>query len=511
MRRLIIGGLLILGLAGTGVAAYLALTPRALPDQRPAIEPVPPLAAVARISTVVVPARIPLAAIREAVNAGAPQTDAGQRDNPLRGFFEGALTWRIDRGPIAVAGESNSLTLSAPLTGQARLQGQLGGAASSGEVGAVIGNLLRQTVPRLQNLTIDQHADIRGAVAATSRPQLTTNWRLAPNLTVRATVNEASIPVAGTRVSIPGEVQPHLNRVIAGEVAKLDARLAADPFFEAAARRAWSEICRSMRLPSTGPGSAPLFLEVKPTTAFAAQPRITVEAVELVIGLRAETRVLGEETSPNCPFPAQLQLVPRPEAGHVALALPIDVPFSELDRLLTSQLVGRTFPQDGSGPVLVTVRGVSLTPSGQRLLVGLRFDARETRFFGLSVSGVMYLWGRPVLDTATQVLRFADIEVDVRSEAAFGLFGAAAAAAKPYIESLIAERAVVDLKPFAAEARTRIDQGIAQMNAQRRDVAVEVEITALRLAEIAFDARVLRVIAEADGTVALGVAALPVR
>jgi hypothetical protein len=511
MKRLFIGFVIVIAVAGTGIAAYVALMPRALPGQRPAIEPVPPLAAATRTSTILVPTRIALATIQDAVNAGAPQTEAGQRDNPLRGILQGALTWRIERGPIVVAGENDGLTLSAPLTGQARLQGQIGGAASSGEVGAVVGNLLRQNLPRLQNVRIDQQADIRGAVSATARPQLTANWRIAPNLTVQASVNEASIPLAGMRVSIPGEVQPHVNRVIAGEVAKLDARLANDPFFEAAARRTWGEICRSMRLPSTGPGSAPLFLEVKPTAALAAQPRITREAVELVIGLRAETRVLGEETRPDCPFPARLDLVPRPEAGQVALAMPIDVPFSELDRLLTNQLVGRTFPQDGSGPVLVTVRGISLTPSGQRLLVGLTFDARETRLFGLSVSGVMYLWGRPVLDAAAQVLRFADIEIDVRSEAAFGLFGAAAAAARPYIERVIAERAVVDLKPFAAEARTRLDQGIAQMNAQRRDAAVELEVTALRLAEIAFDARVLRVVAEAEGTVALGVTALPVR
>jgi hypothetical protein len=36
------------------------------------------------------------------------------------------------------------------------------------------------------------------------------------------------------------------------------------------------------------------------------------------------------------------------------------------------------------------------------------------------------VWGKPVLDTAQQVLRLTEIELNVRSEEAFGLLSAAA-------------------------------------------------------------------------------------
>ena len=59
------------------------------------------------------------------------------------------------------------------------------------------------------------------------------------------------------------------------------------------------------------------------------------------------------------------------------------------------------------------------------------------------------------LETPTNpVLRLTDISLDVDSEAAFGLLGAAAKAAIPYIQDALEQNAQIDLKPFAASART---------------------------------------------------------
>jgi hypothetical protein len=40
----------------------------------------------------------------------------------------------------------------------------------------------------------------------------------------------------------------------------------------------------------------------------------------------------------------------------------------------------------------------------------------------------------------------------VQSQAAFGLLGAAAQAAVPYLQKALADQAVIDLKPFAVSA-----------------------------------------------------------
>jgi hypothetical protein len=234
------------------------------------------------------------------------------------------------------------------------------------------------------------------------------------------------------------------------------------------------------------------------------------EALTLTIGVAAETRIVPSESKPDCPFPAQLELVPQLEHGRVHIAVPIDMPFTEVNRLLDAQLKGKTFPDDKSGAFAATIRGVELAASGDRLLVSLRVRANETRsWFGLGADATVHVWGRPQLDPDNQVLRLTDIALDVESQAAFGLLGAAAQSALPYLEKAVAESAAVDLKPLIANARKSIEAAIAEFRSGADGIAVDAAITALRLVGIEYDATTLRVIAEADGSAKVAVSALP--
>ena len=107
------------------------------------------------------------------------------------------------------------------------------------------------------------------------------------------------------------------------------------------------------------------------------------------------------------------------------------------------------------------------------------------------------------------MLRLKDIALDVESEAAFGLLGAAARAAVPYLESTLAENATVDLLPLTANARKSIEAAIADFRKSADGVRVDAAVTNLRLVGIEFDTKTIRVIAEADGTVRVAVTALP--
>jgi hypothetical protein len=64
------------------------------------------------------------------------------------------------------------------------------------------------------------------------------------------------------------------------------------------------------------------------------------------------------------------------------------------------------------------------------------------------------------------------------------------------------------LKPFADSARRSIEQALADFRRSGQGVAVEAEIRDLRLADIAFDAATLRVVAEADGIARVAVSSL---
>ncbi len=385
----------------------------------PALVEVPPLKEVSRTSVVVTPIAIALSAIQDALEASAPRNLTGKRDNPVSQLLSNAdIGWTINRGALAVTGRPDGLAVSTVLNGTLHVTGQI--ASQVGNIGGALGGIINQNLGQsLQNLsgkTLDQHADIRGNVTILSRPALAPNWRLEPNLTAQVALADGALSVAGIKLGISNEVKPMLDRQVNEQVSALQARLRADPFIEQAARRQWAKMCRSISLGAAGAGLPDLWLEIRPTRAFAGQPRIDATALTLVVGVEAQTRVVLGETKPDCPFPANLELVPQAAQSRVAIAVPIDVPFTEVNRLLGLQLTGKTFPQDGAGPYEAVIRSASITPSGDRLLIALRVKAREkTSWFGLGGEANLNVWGRPTLDREHQILRLTDVTLDVDS------------------------------------------------------------------------------------------------
>jgi hypothetical protein len=480
----------------------------------PKLVEVPPLKAVSRTSTIVMPAAIALSAIRDVLDQSAPRTVTGKRDNPVSQLLSNAeLGWTMGRSPLSVTGRSDAMAVSTTINGTLHLTGQISNQVGNitGQLGGILDRNLGQGLQGLTGKTLDQRADIRGNVTVLSRPALQPTWRLEPNLTAQVSVADAALSIAGIKIGVPGEVRPFLEKQVNEQVAALQSRLRADPFLEAAARREWRRMCRAISVGAASQGMPELWLEIRPTRAFAGQqPRIDANAMTLVLGVEAETRIVPAETKPDCPFPAKLEIVPQTDQGHVDIAVPIDVPFTEVNRLLAVQLNGKTFPQDGSGPYEAVVRTASLAASGDRLLISLRVKAREkASWFGLGGDADVYVWGRPVLDQQRQILRLDDITLDVDSETAFGLVGAAARAAIPYLKEAIAANAVIDLKPFAANARRSLAATLAEFRTGADGVKVDADITDLRLLGIEFDAKTLRVIAQANGTANVTVTALP--
>lgn len=482
------------------------------PETVLALEPPAPLKPVTRTSTLLIPATITLAAIRDAADAAAPRSIDGHRDNLApKVLSKGQITWKVDRGPLAIAGRTDALTLSTPLTGKLHITGQLGGAV--GDLGNVLGNLigndkLAKAGDKLKGKSLNQNADLRGIIAVTSHPALNPRWRIEPNLSANVSLTDVVIPVGPLKIRTTPEVKPIIDKAVAEQVHLLEAKVRADPFIEQAARREWGRLCRSFSLAAASKDAPRLWLEVIPKRVMASQPRIDAKQLRLSFGVQAATRVIGEESHPDCPFPDQLDIVQQPAEGHIAIGIPIDMPFTEVNRLLQTQLAGKTFGADGQ--LDVTVKRASAAASGDRLLISLRVTATEKRFFGLGADATIHVWGKPKLDPDNQVLRFTDLELAVESDAMLGLLGAAAKAAAPHLIPMLAEQAVLDLKPLAADARKRIDTAVTEFIKRQDGVRLDLRVTGLRLVDIAFDAKTLRVIGEADAIANAVLTSLPV-
>ena len=514
----IVVGVLIVVIAIAGAVSMKRWFAPSGPDRRPNLVEAPPLAPVSRSSVIVMPAAIALSAIQEALERAAPRDSSGKPEIPAAlNPFNTEIDWSLVRGPFAVSGRTDAIELSTALRGSFRVSGQMptlpGGFSGlpgiPGLQGLFGGGQGRPGTQNPAERTSDQRAEIAGNIVLTARPTLLPGWRLEPNLASRVTIGDASISMMGTKLNLSQEMKPNLERTINEQVASLQAWVRNSPLLEESARREWQKMCRSIPLGAAA-GLPNLWIEFRPTRALAAQPRIVATALTLTLGVQAETRIIPNETKPDCPFPRQLELVPQMEQGRVSIDLPVDVPFMEISRLLEAQLKGKTFPEDKSGGVTATIRTVNLAASGDRLLMSLGITANETKsWFGLSADATIHVWGRPVLDPGRQVLRFDNMTLDVDSEAAFGVLGVAARAAVPYLERTLAQNAVVDLVPLAANARKSIEAAIADFRKNTAGVRVDAAVNDLRLSDIEFDAKTLRVIAEADGTVRVAITTLP--
>ena len=506
------------GVAAVAFGAFVGLKviwPAPTVDRRPALAATPALQPITRTSTVVAPAAISLSAIQSTMESAAPRNLNGNRagatrENPTNINVE----WVVNRGALSVIGRPDGMTVSTPLNGSLRANGSLAAVSTAtgqvgGAIGAVLGSIGGSTGRQLNELagkTFDQRAELQGSVAVTSRPTILPTWRIAPNLTAQVSIGDVSMPIGGLRLNMANEVKPIVDRSVREQMGVLEARVRNDPTLEQTVRGEWSKLCHSYPLGVAGSGAPNLWLEIKPTRVVAAQPHVTASALNLLIGVDAQTRVVPSETKPSCPFPAQIEIVPQLTPGRVNVGVPIDVPFTDVNKLLQAQLDGKTFPEDNSGSVSVTIRHVEVAASGDQLLISLRVRVGQRRFFSFGADATIHVWGKPQLDADKQELRLKDIELDIDADAA--LVDAAAGAALPYLKPLLAEKAVIDLKPFSADARKKIETVLASFKKAQTGVNVDAKIDALRLVGIAFDANILRIIAEADGSVNVAVTSL---
>lgn len=485
------------------------------------LPPLPGLQPVGRASYVIAPVTVALSAIRASMEAATPRDLAGKSDNPVSSLLHKAdIGLAMTRGAMAVSGKPNELTIITPLTGDLKIAGQF--ATRAGDVTGTIAGLLdgvfakdvgkdvAKNIGHRTSKVLDQRGELRGQVIVNSKPALTANWRLEPNLSGHVALGDSTVTLGGFKINVASEAKPLVDRAVNEQIAGLQARLRSDPFIERTAREQWAKMCRSIPLGGGDTGLPKLWLEMRPVRAAAAQPQVDARNVTLTVGVQAETRIVPTATEPNCPFPAQLELVPPMENGRLAIGLPIDMPFTELNKLLVAQLKGKRFPADNSGPVDIEVRGASLAAAGEKLLISLRLKARERKsWFGFGAEAAVHIWGKPVLDRDSQILRLADLTMAVESEAAFGLLGAAARAGMPYLQRSIADSAVIDLKPFAADALAKIGVALADFTKDSGGVRIDAAVHDLRMTGIEFDSHTLRVIAEANGSAQVAVSQLP--
>jgi hypothetical protein len=512
------GGLKIAGAVVVGIVFFFGtlwalnfLTPTVAPE-KPALAETPPLPKATRTSVVIAPTAIAISAISKAIEDAAPRSISGKPESPIaKVLSKSQVVYTLERSPLIFTGRTDVLTISTDLNGALRITGQLPNNLND-VIGALTDPDAQQNGAAKNGKPLDLRADLKGRMTITSRPKITPRWRIEANLVGRTELAEANLQVAGIRFNGAREIRFLVDRAMSDQMLALGARVREDALIENAARREWAKLCRSFPLDGTAPGLPQLFLESRPTRAFASQPRVDASAITVTLGIESETRIVPQKTKPDCPFPEKLELVPPMDQGKIAISLPIDIPFAEINKLIDAHLKGKTFPDDGSGPAQVTVLSTAAAADGDRIVISMLVRARENKsWFGLGGEATLHIAGKPVLDQERQSLRLDNLSLAVESEAAFGLLGAAARAAVPALESALSRHAILDLRPALANARKSIDKAVADFRIQEDGIKADAQITGLRLTGVEFDANVVRITAEIDGVARVSVTKLPGR
>ena len=511
---------ILLGIAVVAVSFFVSLkamdwlSPRGTVGA-PVLVELPPLPPAPRSSSIIAPVAITLAAIRDAADRGAPRTFAGKADNPVSQILQNAdIGWTASRGPITATGAQDVLSLATPLTGTLNVTGSLSSKAT-GAVGDALGSLLGGNVAKqigsVNIKSLNANAEIKGNVTITARPKLAAAWRIEPNLAAQVTLGDTNLSVAGARVNVPAQVKPLIDKTVADQLTAVQARIRNDPAFENSARLQWAKACRSIPAARHRHG----LVVAGALAGTAADPRDRGTAAHRCIGGDADARHRGGD--PHHPGADQARLPVsrdhrhRPaDPGRVSIGVPIDMPFTDINKIVEAQFAGRTFP-------------------GGRFGLGRRHrQARQRR-------GI----GRPAADLASGQRQGEKEFLRIRRRghcAYLGQAGARPGAADPAADRHRTRRRIGGgvraargrgARGRAASAKGAGGQGHHRPQAvrlecaeedRRRDrgfqknedgVRVAAEITSLRLADIAFDSKTLRVIAEAAGAINVYITALP--
>jgi hypothetical protein len=231
------------------------------------------------------------------------------------------------------------------------------------------------------------------------------------------------------------------------------------------------------------PDSGPLFLNIRPASAGIGGLILERDRLKLEIQVGAST--LLEENgigAQNVPLPP-LQHIDS-KSSHLAVSLQLSVPYKRFENAFAADLKGRDFTNTTSaGTMRVHVEEVTVYPSKQQLVIGLKVNAKAPRSI-FDTRGWIYFLGEPVLvdgNNAIQVrnLGFAPVADNDFWTLTKGIL-------QEQILAKLNERSTIDLRSMLNQTEQNVGDAINNSQAEGlsyRATATSVKLNNLTLGE----------------------------
>jgi hypothetical protein len=267
--------------------------------------------------------------------------------------------------------------------------------------------------------------------------------------------------VSNPRVEIVGRVWVDVTGSVNGKIQESlgDIRQAAQRALDCGkVKPEFQKVYGSRTYPVKLPDGQSMHVNFRPSGLGQSGLFIDQNSLRVSALLQGTLEVSGTPLSPEqLPLPTLAKIPAVPPQVNVAVA--VKAPYEALTKAATAALAGKTFEGAAAqGKAKVTVKGVEIYPSGERVVVGLKVAADlPTRW--LDVSGDVYLFAKPVVDSATKV-RLADIGFARKLDNEIWSLGTALFE-KQIIDAL-ASVAVYDFANDIANAKKSLQEALAR-------------------------------------------------
>lgn len=439
----------------------------------PALEPL-----AEHLSRATIPVSISIAAVGEALERKTPKQESGSRKNSFgRSFAQSEINWNLNRSRLQVSGQSGALSIATELSGEARAKG---------------------AIQLARKIDFSASGDVVASASLTASPTLETNWRVSPNLSeVKIDIQRADIPIKRIgNLNVRGDILPGVRVAADALRTQLNQSVDRSDFFEQAAKKGWKRLCGSTPLGE----NSDLWLETRPVVARATQIRIGPKDIRTTIGAEVKTRILTEQTQPECPFPRTL-LLEEPKPGGFEIVMPAIIDYEMLERTLAEEVVGKSVGKN----ISITIKAIRIHPYGEKLLLGTEVAVEAKVLSGTEVKGILYVVAEPELDAETQTITLENVALDIDSQNV--LFSMAGKAAEPLLLEAVSKRLPFDLGPKLEELRHETEDAISALSSE--NVSVTGEVRQVRITRLDVGPEHLRLVLTAEGRVRARVRAIP--
>lgn len=420
---------------GSAYSQVVSITPDA-PILQETLEALPNYS-----SSLNIDASIALSDVYDLVNAEIPSNISGRQEVNIGGQVrEERIEYTINRGNLIVEGNNNGLILRLPISGPVRLKGCIDawlGCIDFSETAHVAGNI----------------------VAAISNISLSETWQLQMNSNVSVDVTEARIEIIGNMIpiSVRGEVQDAVNRMLPDINRRLQQEVLPSLDIKGELEQAWQEVNTTEQIYDT-PAA---WIQFKPEQVFMSPLRIDNSQIQATFGVRADVQTfMGVQPEPLAPIPLP-SLSPAQNADF-HIRIPALVSLESLNALLRPCCLEQELQASGINFIL---KDIQLAGANNQLLVEAEFTAKKGR---LQAEGTIFLTATPEWNAESKVLYFRDVAFHTETKSHL-LRVASWLVEKPLL-NLFADKLYIDLSET-------IDELIEEAKTEAQNLALSDEVT----------------------------------